>query len=82
MKELCSSCGNDKLAKGANVCIDCKDKILLELFSAFPPHVPDLFEYMNVHTTNCCKKHGCKFGDKSCPIINMYATQIQPCEKC
>jgi hypothetical protein len=35
-----------------------------------------------VHIEHCCKKHGCKYGNKDCPVINGIAEQKYPCESC
>jgi hypothetical protein len=35
-----------------------------------------------VHKTHCCVKHGCKYGDKDCPIVNGEIKQDYICESC
>ena len=35
-----------------------------------------------VHVTHCCKRHGCKYGDKDCPVANGRLEQQYPCESC
>jgi len=35
-----------------------------------------------VHTTHCCKKHGCKYGDNDCPIAYGNEEQVYPCPDC
>ena len=35
-----------------------------------------------VHQSHCCKLHGCKYGDKDCPIEQGRITQDGPCESC
>lgn len=32
-----------------------------------------------VHRTHCCKKHGCKYGDKDCPVELGLIVQDYPC---
>lgn len=34
------------------------------------------------HRTHCCVYHGCKYGDKDCPVVNMEIEQAYPCEDC
>lgn len=36
----------------------------------------------NVHTTHCCKRHGCKYGDSDCPVEMGLLVQEYPCENC
>jgi len=36
----------------------------------------------DVHTEHCCKDHGCKYGDKDCPVVIGTAIQAHPCELC
>lgn len=36
----------------------------------------------NVHTEHCCKEHGCKYGDKLCPVVDGTQKQSYPCEDC
>lgn len=33
-----------------------------------------------VHRTHCCKKHGCKYGDKDCPVVLDEIKQDYECE--
>jgi len=35
-----------------------------------------------VHVTHCCVKHGCKYGEPDCPVVNEAALQRYPCEQC
>lgn len=35
-----------------------------------------------VHRTHCCVKHGCKYGDKCCPVVNNEVEQDYLCEEC
>ncbi len=37
---------------------------------------------IGVHRTHCCKKHGCKYFDKDCPVILGLIIQDYPCEDC
>ena len=36
----------------------------------------------DVHTRHCCKKHGCKYGDKDCTVVTGKLKQEYPCESC
>lgn len=35
-----------------------------------------------VHAEHCCKYHGCKYGDKNCPVVKEKVKQLWPCEDC
>ncbi|MDD4779153.1 MAG: hypothetical protein PHT02_00920 [Tissierellia bacterium] len=35
-----------------------------------------------VHASHCCIKHGCKYGDKDCPVVNRKIKQEYLCEYC
>jgi len=35
-----------------------------------------------VHTTHCCKFHGCKYGEQDCPVELELVDQVYPCEWC
>jgi hypothetical protein len=35
-----------------------------------------------VHTSHCCEKCGCKYGDPDCPVENGTAEQEFACEEC
>jgi len=35
-----------------------------------------------VHTAHCCVKHGCKYEDENCPVINRKVRQQYTCEWC
>lgn len=37
---------------------------------------------MCVHTSHCCRYHGCKFGDVDCPVYLLEVIQEYPCERC
>lgn len=39
-------------------------------------------EYWGVHRTHCCFEHGCKYGDKDCPVELGLIKQDYPCEEC
>lgn len=26
-------------------------------------------EFLSVHDSHCCKVHGCKYGDRDCPVV-------------
>jgi hypothetical protein len=34
------------------------------------------------HGSHCCKDHGCKYGDESCPVEAGTEPQEFPCEQC
>jgi len=36
----------------------------------------------NVHTEHCCSVHGCKYGEKDCPVALGLQKQSYPCEFC
>jgi hypothetical protein len=35
-----------------------------------------------VHQAHCCEDHGCKYGDKDCPVVLGQVTQSYRCETC
>lgn len=35
-----------------------------------------------VHVRHCCILHGCKYGDKNCPVVNKKVPQLFLCESC
>lgn len=35
-----------------------------------------------VHETHCCKVHGCKYGDRDCPVESGQLSAIYLCELC
>lgn len=35
-----------------------------------------------VHITHCCRRHGCKYGDRRCPVAAGTRRQSDPCEEC
>ena len=35
-----------------------------------------------VHAAHCCKWHGCKYGDKDCPVVSGEVEQLYPCMFC
>lgn len=37
---------------------------------------------MCVHTSHCCRVHGCKYGDWDCPVWLVEKAQEYPCEMC
>lgn len=37
---------------------------------------------IGVHATHCCILHGCKYGEKDCPVTNGKITQVYPCQDC
>lgn len=38
-------------------------------------------EFADVHDAHCCKKHGCKYGDEDCTVVNGTNPGIR-CEDC
>lgn len=37
---------------------------------------------VGVHVAHCCSRHGCKYCDDYCPVMNGEAVQAYPCEDC
>ena len=37
---------------------------------------------IEVHASHCCKWHGCKYGDKDCPVVSGKVEQLYTCEHC
>ena len=37
---------------------------------------------IGVHASHCCKWHGCKYGDKDCPVVLGQIEQEYLCEYC
>ena len=37
---------------------------------------------IGVHASHCCRWHGCKYGDKNCPVVLGKVEQEYPCEGC
>lgn len=37
---------------------------------------------MSVHGSHCCSLHGCKYGDRDCPVVAGLEAQLYPCEEC
>lgn len=35
-----------------------------------------------VHVGHCCAEHGCKYGQRKCPVARREAKQAYPCEEC
>ena len=35
-----------------------------------------------IHVGHCCVAHGCKYGDKNCPVVNKKLFQRYVCEQC
>lgn len=35
-----------------------------------------------VHVVHCCARHGCKYGEVTCPVVNNRLEQKYPCEDC
>lgn len=36
----------------------------------------------DVHTEHCCVEHGCKYGNRDCPVETGTKIQSYPCESC
>jgi len=39
-------------------------------------------ENYGVHKSHCCAIHGCKYGDKDCPVVSGEVFQEYECEEC
>lgn len=39
-------------------------------------------EFTDVHTSHCCTKHGCKYGNEYCTVTRGVRAQQYPCEAC
>jgi len=39
-------------------------------------------EKWGVHETHCCLEHGCKYGDRNCPVATGQIKQAYMCEVC
>jgi len=37
---------------------------------------------IGVHTSHCCVRHGCKYGDEDCPVVLGTHKQKYDCEDC
>lgn len=37
---------------------------------------------LGLHLSHCCKWHGCKYGDKDCPVVLGAEQQLYLCEYC
>ena len=35
-----------------------------------------------IHASHCCKWHGCKYGEKDCPVVKGKVEQLWPCDDC
>jgi hypothetical protein len=42
----------------------------------------DYAEKVGVHAAHCCREHGCKYGDRDCPVVNRKVAQARSCELC
>lgn len=38
--------------------------------------------YTAAHQCHCCVLHGCKYGDKRCPVVKRKVVQDAQCEDC
>jgi len=36
----------------------------------------------DLHRQQCCREHGCKFGNDDCPVVVGILMQNQKCDKC
>jgi len=57
------------MAKTAN-------ELIAQLVSSFRVNV------VGIHTSQCCKLHGCKYGNEDCPVSAGDVAQKYPCENC
>lgn len=39
-------------------------------------------EQIGVHVKHCCKEHGCKHWEETCPVVDGTHKQEYPCEDC
>lgn len=37
---------------------------------------------LGVHVAHCCGRHGCKYGERACPVATGGVDQEYPCEYC
>lgn len=37
---------------------------------------------IGTHQTHCCIRHGCKYGNANCPVVNETVVQAYACEYC
>lgn len=42
----------------------------------------DLPYKIGVHVAHCCARHGCKYGQRDCPVKTGQYKQDHPCEQC
>lgn len=35
-----------------------------------------------IHAAHCCSRHGCKYGERRCPVVWDGLKQEYPCEQC
>lgn len=52
----------------------------LDLSKSATTSIPQ--ENWGVHRTHCCFEHGCKYGDKDCPVELGLIKQDYKCEDC
>lgn len=55
---------------------------LIISFTDFKRYLIPLKDNCRVHIDHCCARHGCKYGDKDCPVENGYVNQRYDCECC
>lgn len=60
--------------------VDAKNKAVDEAMSKGESSIPK--ERWGVHETHCCIEHGCKYGDKDCPVEMGLIQQRYICESC
>lgn len=53
-----------------------KSDDFIELFSKIPK------DQWHVHKKHCCKHHGCKYGDKDCPVVLGLVSSDNICTEC
>jgi len=97
LSDACKALGYDKILCGhvhnlfefhngvLNVGVDIHDykpislERALEYFNVF---FPEEEGNTDVHTEHCCVKHGCKYRDDECTVVNRVKSQSFPCEDC
>jgi hypothetical protein len=60
----------DKIWYNSSIENDKREKKMMEV------------DHIGVHRTHCCVLHGCKYGDKDCPVANEVIKQDYLCEDC
>lgn len=59
-----------------------KQNIQFELFPIPEVHAEDYGAVVGVHVRHCCVIHGCKYGEKDCPVATKRVPQESGCFVC